>query len=154
MAPEHTSPKAEEEKPLEMAGDLAEAQEAWLARTPAERATFMAWTLDDALKGKRSVFATTRAQSRALPTDKTSTPEWAGKEHLAAPKSTEPAVEAGGEEVNKLAQNVPQKAATPEPEVPHKDDTSNAEEDLDSLEQTTAYWGATNPPPNIHVGMD
>jgi hypothetical protein len=35
-----------------------------------------------------------------------------------------------------------------------EDPTPQDDEELDSLEQTTAYWGATNPPPNIHVGMD
>jgi hypothetical protein len=62
--PDHQSPTEIGDKPIRMMNDLAGAQEAWMDRTPAERATFVAWTLNDCLEGNQSAFATTRSQTR------------------------------------------------------------------------------------------
>jgi hypothetical protein len=61
--PEHTSPVGEDEKVIEMSGNLADTQESWLERNPAAKATFAAWTISDALENDRNVFAITRNQA-------------------------------------------------------------------------------------------
>jgi hypothetical protein len=63
-APDHQSPDEMKDKPIEMVNDLEAAQEAWMNRTPAEKATFIAFTLDECLAEGASVFATTRGQAK------------------------------------------------------------------------------------------
>jgi hypothetical protein len=94
----YISPVAEEDKTLEMTGDLAEAQEAWISRSPAERATLIAWTLEDALEGKKSIFATTRNQSHVSQHEERNKagPEWANTQAETVPTLAEEAVERGG----------------------------------------------------------
>jgi hypothetical protein len=59
--PSHISPLRDEGKSISMPDNLSDAQEAWRDREPSLRATFSAFTLDDALDGRKSAFATTRS---------------------------------------------------------------------------------------------
>jgi hypothetical protein len=118
-----------------MTGDLSETQEAWLERIPAARATFTAWTLEDALESGKSSFAMTRRQARE---------ESKAQDASAIVDTT---VEAGG------GNSGPSSAAN---NIDSGDSSSKIpmqEDELDTLQLTMEYWGATNPPPNIHIGM-
>lgn len=149
--PEHHSPRQEDERAIAIADDLAEGGSAWSDRPPAERATFVAWTLDDCLEGRKSAFALTRSQKKAASDPAT---------------VKEPtAIEAGGG--NTRPHLEPESAGTlnAEPEMPiplsHEDRTPAERPDdlvendeLDALEATKEYWGATHRPPNLNIGMD
>jgi hypothetical protein len=41
-----------------------------------------------------------------------------------------------------------------EPIVEQPESQMDSEEELDAVPPSLEYWGATNPPPNIHVGME
>jgi hypothetical protein len=155
----HISPVEEDTVSIAMSGNLADAQESWRDREPAQRATFAAWTLEEALEGKKGVFVTTRSKTKIEPYVES---------HLAnetAPPSSKEQDEAGGGV--DLPPSIPAptsvplipppsstsaKPQAPSSPTPEQEDLEN--EDLDTLEPTLEYWGATNPPPNIHVAMD
>ncbi|KAF7365343.1 Retrovirus-related Pol polyprotein from transposon opus [Mycena venus] len=118
-----------------MSNNLMDAQEEWLERTPAAKATFMAWTLQEALENERSAFAMTRSQKKMG--------------EVIVPPVAEAPVETGG--------GIGAKLEGSEIGARLEDSESQAkveEDELDVLEPTAEYWGAVNPPPNIHIGMD
>jgi hypothetical protein len=112
-----------------MVNDLASVQETWLEKEPAKRATFVAWSLSDCLEDQKCAFATTRGMRLR-------------KEMIPDGVST---LKAGGGEDSVIIQENLQ---------PSKVDLPTEEEELDSLQVTEEYWGALNPPPNIHIEMD
>jgi hypothetical protein len=147
----------EDERMIEMSGDLAKSQESWLERIPAAKATFMAWTLEDALEGQKSAFAITRNQAR-----KTEVP---GLKDDISPTVNSVVEPGGGISTHKDSSPLPTSTTIPHISVqedqedtptasdPEASNIDNEEDELDSLLPTTAYWGARNPPPNIHIGM-
>jgi hypothetical protein len=128
------SPEREDNKPIVMPRDLTDAQEGWRDRDPALKATFAAFTLDDGLEGRKSAFLTTRSQAKRKEEDTANETE--GR----APTDKEPTVDAGG--------------GVPEENSSKIEENLDEDEELDALEPTTEYWGALNPPPNIHLNME
>jgi hypothetical protein len=137
-APPHVSPEREDVKSIVMSGDLTDAQEGWRDRDPALKATFAAFALDNGLEGKNSAFLTTRSQAKGEEETKRETK---GK----AQTGSEPTVNAGGG-VSDVSEDVPEEISGEIEE--------NPDQELDALEPTTEYWGALNPPPNIHLNME
>jgi hypothetical protein len=126
----------DESASIAISNDLAEAQEEWLEREPALRATFAAFTLKDGLEGVQSAFRMTRSQAKKGADD--------------ASTAENPTTEAGGSievalENEEVALENENGIGTPQ---------TDDGDDLDHLEPTAEYWGALNPPPNIHIGME
>jgi hypothetical protein len=151
-APEHTSPRAEEDEPILLTGDLAETQEGWLQREPAARATFSAWTIEDAIEGKKSAFATTRSQNAKREENQgensPTVPAWTDPStENTTSRKVEPILEVGGGDSQTMK--------GPTTKIPiETGEPKDKDDELDTLDPTTEYWGAVNPPPNMHVGME
>jgi hypothetical protein len=153
--PKHVSPALEEEKAIEMAGDLAQTQEQWFDRIPAERAMFMAWTLDDALQDRKSGFAITRSQGRNAANEKLDIPSDNVSTDVPLPVETGGGIDRAGISPVPIWSNVRTKEPVLNvPESMQDSASVHIDEELDTLQPTLEYWGATNPPPNIHVGME
>lgn len=126
--PPHISPEGDAEAALTPNNSLVEAQEQAYAGTPAKRATFVAWDLQDCLEESRSAWAVTRSMAKM---------------------GTKAQPDKGGAE---LALNQSQDVASQSQEhkVPELDD-----EDLSTASTPQEYWGALNPPTppylNIYV---
>jgi hypothetical protein len=153
-APEHVSPRPEEDNSIRMSGDLAETQEAWLQKEPASRATFTAWTVEDGIEGEKSAFAMTRSQKakgREYQSEKSPmVPAWTDNPPQNTTSTTEdsvPEVGGGSPQTTKDPAKIPLEIGG----VTDKDEENS---ELDALELTAEYWGAVNPLPNMHVGMD
>jgi hypothetical protein len=142
--PEHQSPWDADEGAISMSNDLVDAQEVWEHRPPAEKATFVAWTLDDCLEGHQSAFAVTRGQKAKKATSH-SEPET-------------PHVDAGGGKGPENRHHVGPKEAALDARPKGKDlltESDDGLDDIDELETPEEYWGATNLPiPNLHISMD
>jgi hypothetical protein len=112
---------------------LAEAQERQLDNEPSRRATFMAWSIEDCVEGECSVRITTRSRTLAK---------------LMEEMSKSPAEEADSnkEAVSRDPPDLEPDGPLLLVEVTDEDEGKEMEE----IEQTEEYWGAHNPPPNIH----
>jgi hypothetical protein len=126
-----------------MPGDLVEAQEGWRDRDPALRATFAAYTLDDGLEGRAGAFVVTRNQTKREDAPKETAPS-------SPPDST--AIEDGGGV--QLQGEASKKSDAKQPDVIEEGPSDTGSDELDMIKPTAEYWGAMNPPSNIHISMD
>jgi hypothetical protein len=130
--PDHTSPAEDTAQPIVTNGDLAAAQEAAHAFTPAAKATFTAYTLDDCAEGSRSVFTITRSRSKA-PLETNS----AGA--ASDPSGT------GGKATGEHQKEIPWESPRAQEEEHQKETPSEAPKDsrdlIDEVEPSLEYWG-------------
>jgi hypothetical protein len=161
---DHQSPTEIGEKPIEMTGDLSAVQEAWLERSLVERATFVAYSLEDCIEGFPKAFAVTRSytkrQTREAEDERPSNDEARGGSS-----------ESHSESENHFASKPLPKMDKPHPpkEYPPPDWDSRkpdnepvrqervvlgSVDELSALDAMSEYWGATHRPPNLHIAID
>jgi hypothetical protein len=115
---------------------LAEAQEKQLEELPVKRATFMAWSVDECLEGEKSVWATTRSRAKAKEVDQKKSDQPPDPEGFADQEKEE----ISGDHERPMDGLV--------------DEGSESDEELEKLKGSHEYWGAHNPPPNIHIEFE
>jgi hypothetical protein len=95
----------------------------------------MAWSIKDCVEGEQSAWVATRSRTVAKAMENTG-------------KAEEAATSEG------VASRDPPGAEPDDPPLLVEVTDENDDEELEGLEQMEEYWGAHNPPPNIHIAMD
>jgi hypothetical protein len=107
-----------------MDSDLIEAQERQSNDESTQRATFIAWDIEDCLEDGHSVWAITRR---------------AAEQKKMSKGPLNPSNDHVKEKVKLNSTSKGDEAET---------------DDLDTIKMAEEYWAAMNPPPNIHIAMD